>query len=187
MEMGSERATRGVWIVRGLIAILAVGLLALVVHRSTSYPANADWLKLTAGHGRTAQGAAMEMRFDRPGHPLAFKTHIRTRCANGSHWSAAWSAFDGTAGAFHRDGRGLQLVKISDRTFRDGTFGQIVFSMRATLGPGGRQARGWVRLTVAFSRAHGWTMPCDSGRVPFAIDAPLASLASPSATSARPS
>ncbi len=182
--MGNERSSRGLWIFRGLLGLFAVGLLALVVHRSASDPANADWLKLTAGHGRTSQGAAVQMRFDRSGHPLAFKTHIRALCANGSHWTAAWSAFDGTAGAFHRDRRGLRLVKISDRTFDDGTFGQIVFSMRATLGPGARQARGWVRLTVAFSRANGWSTPCDSGRVPFAIDAPLASTR---ATSARPS
>ena len=28
------------------------------------------------------------------------------------------------------------MVKVSDNTYRDGTFGQIVLSMRATLGPG---------------------------------------------------
>jgi hypothetical protein len=169
---------------RGVIGIVAVGLLVLVHQRSASPHADADWLKLTAGHGRTAQGAAIEMRFDRPAHPLALRTHIRARCANGSHWTGGWSAFDDTATVFRRDRGGLRVVKISDHTFRDGTFGQIVFSMRATLGPGARQARGWVQLTVAFSRADGWSTPCDSGRVPFAIGAPLAPTR---ATSARPS
>jgi hypothetical protein len=169
---------------RGLIGILVVGVSVLLVQRSASPHAEADWLKLTSGHGRTAQGAGIELRFDRPAHPLALRTHIRTRCANGAHWTASWSAFDGGATVFHRDRRGLRVVKISDRTFVDGTFGQIVFSMRATLGPGARQARGWVRLTVAFSRANGWSTACDSGRVPFAIDAPLAPTP---ATSARPS
>jgi hypothetical protein len=182
--MGNERSSRGLWMFRGLLGLFAVALVVLVVQRSATPHADADWLKLTAGHGRTAQGAAIEMRFDRPAHPLALKTSLRAPCANGSHWTGRWSAFDGRATVFRRDRGGLRVVKISDHTFRDSTFGQIVFSMRATLGPGARQARGWVRLTVAFSRANGWSTACDSGRVPFAIDAPLAPTP---ATSARPS
>jgi hypothetical protein len=182
--MGSERSSRGLWIVRCLIVLFAVGLLALVIQRSSSHPANADWLNLTTGRGRTAQGLAVQMRFDRPAHPVALTTRVRARCANGSSWTTGWSAFDGTAAVFRRHGRGLRLIRISDHTFGDGTFGQVVLSMRATLGPGARQVRGWVRMSVAFSRANGWSTPCDSGRVPFAIDAPLASTR---ATSARPS
>jgi hypothetical protein len=140
---------------RGLLGLVAVGLLVLVVQRAaTSHSADADWLKLTEGHGRTAQGAAVEMRFD------------------------------GTAIRFHRSGRGLRVVEISDKRYDDGTFGQIVFSMRATLGPGAKQVRGWVRLTAGFSHDDGASTACDSGRVAFAIDAPLASTR---ATSARPS
>ena len=56
--------------------------------------------------------------------------------------------------------------------------------MRATLGPGAKQVRGWVRMTADFSHADGAGTACDSGRVPFAIDAPLAPTR---ATSARPS
>jgi hypothetical protein len=182
--MGSDRSSRGLRIFRCLIVLFAVGLLALVVQRSSSHPAKADWLNLTSGHGRTAQGLAIQMRFDRPAHPVALTTRVRARCANGSSWAVGWSAFDGTAAVFRRDARGLRLIRISDHTFSDGTFGQVVLSMHATLGPGARQVRGWVRLSVAFSRANGWSTPCDSGRVPFAIDAPLASTR---ATSARPS
>ena len=169
---------------RVLLGLLAVGLLALVVQRAASHPADADWLKLTEGRGRTAQGAAIEARFDRSAHPLAFDTRVRARCDNGSSWAARWSPFDGTAVSFHRSRRGLRVVEISDKSHDDGVFGQIVFSMRATLGPGATQVRGWVRLTAAFSHDDGASTACDSGRVPFAIDAPLASTP---ATSARPS
>jgi hypothetical protein len=183
--MDNDRPSRGLWMFRGLLGVLAVGLLVLVVQRAaTSHSADADWLKLTEGHGRTAQGAAVEMRFDRPAHPLAFRMQVRTRCSSGSSWDARWSAFDGTAIRFQRNGRGLRVVEISDKRYDDGAFGQIVFSMRATLGPGARQARGWVRLTAGFSHDDGASTACDSGRVPFAIDAPLASTR---ATSARPS
>ena len=168
---------------RGLLGLVAVGLLVLVVQRASSHPADADWLELTAGHGRTAQGAAVEMRFDRPAHPLAFDMRVHARCPNGSNWTARWSAFDGAAVPFHRSRHGLRVVKISDETYDDGAFGQVVFSMRATLGPGANEVRGWVRLTAGFSR-DGASTACDSGRVPFAIDAPLASTR---ATSARPS
>ena len=168
---------------RRLIVLFDVGLLALVVQRSTSHPANADWLSLTTGHGRTAQGLAIEMRFDRPAHPLALATHVRARCANGASWTVGWSAFDGTAAVFRRDGRGLRLIRISDHRLRDGIFAQGVLSMRATLGPGARQARGWVRLSGTFTRG-AWSTTCDSGRVAVAIDAPLAPTR---ATSARPS
>ena len=75
------------------------------------------------------------------------------------------------------------MVEISDRRYDDGAFGQVVFSMRATLGPGASQVRGWVRMTAGFSYDDGARTACDSGRVPFAIDAPLAV----GPTSARPS
>ena len=72
-----------------LLALIAVGLLVLVVQRAASHPADADWLKLTTGDGRTAQGAAIEMRFDRPAHPVAFDdAACSARCANGSSWTA---------------------------------------------------------------------------------------------------
>jgi hypothetical protein len=169
---------------RGLLGLVAVGLLVLVVQRAASHSADADWLKLTAGHGRTAQGAAIEMRFDRSEHPLAIDVRLQARCGTGSSWNARWSAFDGTAVPFHRGGGGLRVVEISDRRYADGAFGQIVFSMRATLGPGAEQVRGWVRMTAGFSHGDGASTACDSGRVPFAIDAPRASTR---ATSARPS
>jgi hypothetical protein len=182
--MGSERSSRGLWIVRCLIVLFAVGLLALVVQRSSSHPAKADWLNLTTGHGRTAQGLAIQMRFDRPAHPVALTTRVLARCANGSSWAVGWSAFDGTAAVFRRDGHALRLIRISDRTLGDGSFAQVVLSMRARLGPGARQVRGWVRMTANIAHAHGARTACDSGRVAFAIDAPLASTR---ATSARPS
>ena len=172
---------RVLWRMRALLALIAVGLLALVVHQTTGHATNADWLKLTAGNGRTAQGAAIAMRFDRPAHPLAFDTQVRTRCDDGSVRAANWAPFDGTAVPFRREGRGLRVVEISDRTYDDGAFGQIVFSMHATLGPGAREARGWVQVTAVFSRDGAAGARCDSGRVAFAIDA------LPPATSARPS
>src|SRR5205823_4220869 len=129
-----------------------------------------------------AQGAAIEMRFDRSAHPLAFDMRVRARCGSGSTWTARWSPFDGTAVPFHRSRRGLRVVEISDHSYDDGAFGQILFTMRATLGPGAKQVRGWVRLTAGFSYDDGAGTACDSGRVPFAIDAPLASTR---ATSAR--
>jgi hypothetical protein len=183
--MGNERSSRGLWIFRGLLGLFAVGLMVLVVvQRSASPNADADWLKLTERRGSTAQGNVIAVRSDRLGHPVGLDTYVRARCANGTAWAARWSSFDGTAVPFRRDRRGLRVVQISDRTYDNGTFGQNVFSMRATLGPGAGQARGWVRLTVAFSRANGWSTACDSGRVPFAIGAPLAPTP---ATSARPS
>ncbi len=174
-----EMATgnRVLWRMRALLALIAVVLLALVVHQATGHATSSDWLKLSTGNGRTAQGSAIAMRFDRPAHPVAFETQVRARCANGSTWTARWSAFDGTAAAFRRERRGLRVVKVSDRTYRDGTFGQVVLSMHTTLGPGPGQASGWVRATAAFSRQAGAGTRCDSGRVPFAVGA----------TSARPS
>jgi hypothetical protein len=57
-----------------------------------------------------------------------------------------------------------------------GVFGQVVFSMQATVAPSRKAARGWVRMVATFYYAMGPTT-CDSGRVPFAVGA----------TSARPS
>ena len=156
----------------------------LVVQRAASHPADADWLKLTEAHGRTAQGAPIEGRFDRSAHPLAFDMRVQARCSGGSSWAARWSPFDGTAVPFHRSRRGLRVVEISGKRYDDGAFRQLVFSMRATLGPGATQVRGWVRLTASISHDGGAGTACDSGRVPFAIDAPLAPTR---ATSARPS
>jgi hypothetical protein len=65
---------------------------------------------------------------------------------------------------------------VDDRTYDDGAFGQVVFSMHATVAPGRKEARGWVRMVATFYCAIGPTT-CDSGRVPFAVGA----------TSARPS
>jgi len=173
--MPTEKSSnRTLWMFRGLFALVAVALLALVLHSGSSRTADADWLKLTEGRGRTAQGASIAMRFDRPGHPLALATYVRAPCANGSSWRTSWSPFDGPAVTFRRERRGVRVVETSARTHADGTFGQTVLSMHATLGPGATQVRGWVRMTVAFSRANGWSTPCDSGRVPFTIDAPRA-------------
>jgi hypothetical protein len=181
--MEDDRPRRGLWTFRALLGLLAIALLVVVVQRAGGHSADADWLRLTAEQGRTAQGAGMQMRFDRSEHPLAFDVRLHARCAGGSSWNARWSPFDGTAVRFHRDGRGLRVVEISDRRYDDGSFGQVVFSMRATLGPGARQARGWVRMTAALSHEGVAGTTCDSGRVPFAIDAPLPV----GATSARPS
>jgi hypothetical protein len=179
-----EGFNRVLWIFRGSVALIAIGLLVLLIHRAGAHHVDSEWLELTAANGRTAQGADIAMRFDRPGHPLTLATQIRAPCASGMTWTARWSPFDGTAVPFRRDRRGLRVVEISDTTQQDGTFAQSVFSVRATLGPGARQVRGWVRLTASFSGVDGWATQCDSGRVPFAIDAPLAPTA---ATSARPS
>jgi hypothetical protein len=182
--MDNDRPSHGLWMFRGLLGVLAVGLLVLVVQRAaTSHSVDGDWLMLTAEQGRTAQGTAIQMRFDRSEHPLAFDVRVHARCAGGSGWDARWSPFDGTAVRFHRSGRGLRVVEISDRRYDDGAFGQVVYSMRATLGPGARQVRGWVRMTAGFSYDAGAGTACDSGRVPFAIGAPLVV----GATSARPS
>ena len=94
--MGYERSSRGLWMFRVPVALLAVGLLALVVQRSSSHPASADWPNPTVGHGRTAQGAAIQMRFDRPAHPLAFDDRVHARCSDGGAGPLGWSAFDGT-------------------------------------------------------------------------------------------
>lgn|SRR6478672_3523538 len=168
---------RVLWRMRALLALVAVVLLALVVHQATGHAKSDDWLKLSAGNGRTSQGAGMVMRFDRPAHPVAFETQVHAPCATGARWTARWSAFDGIAAAFRRDGRALRVVKVSDNTYRDGTFGQIVLSMRATVGPGAKQASGWIRVTADFSRQGSPATRCDSGRVPFAVGA----------TSGRPS
>jgi hypothetical protein len=70
----------------------------------------------------------------------------------------------------------VHVIWVDDRTFDDGVFGQVVFSMHATVAPGRTVARGWVRMVATFYYAIGPTT-CDSGRVPFAVGA----------TSARPS
>jgi hypothetical protein len=70
-----KSSNRTLWMLRGLFALVAVSLLALILlHSSSSPTADAGWLKLTEGRGRTARGASIAMRFDRPGHPLALAT-----------------------------------------------------------------------------------------------------------------
>ena len=74
----------------------------------------------TAGNGRTAQGAAIGMRFDRPGHPVAFDTRMSAhRCAGGASWTAA-AGRPSTAAPVPSAaiGRGLRVVKISDTHLR---------------------------------------------------------------------
>ena len=71
LEMGNDRPSRGLWMFRVLLGLLAAGLLVLVVQRAASHPANADWLKLTEGHGRRpkvppSRGASIGPRIRSP-------------------------------------------------------------------------------------------------------------------------
>jgi hypothetical protein len=113
------------------------------------------------------------VRFGAPGRPVWFSTRLHARCTNPARpgvwdWHWGWWPTDARDIPFHRDGRALRVVQVDDRTFADGVFGQLVLSMRATVAPGGKAVRGWMRLSATFFYAIGPTA-CDSGRVPFAV------------------
>jgi hypothetical protein len=138
---------------------------------------------LTTVRGFTAQHVPIAMRFDPPGHPVAFSTRIHGRCSHAGlrdwDWDWGWWTVESDLVRFHRNGNALRVVQIDDRTFEDGSFGQVVLSMRATAARGRRDVRGWVRMFATFYYPDGPTT-CQSQRVPFAVP-------SRRATSARPS
>jgi hypothetical protein len=175
------RINRALWTFRAIIALVALFLLAMILRPEAFQAQEPSAPQLTTARGPTAQGVALTMRFDRPGHPIAFSTRLRARCTNPSRtgswdWSWGWWPADGTPAPFHRDGRALRVTQVADRWFDDGVFGQIVFTMNARAAPGVSAAGGWLRMSATFFYPVG-TTTCDSGRVPFAVGA----------TSARPS
>lgn len=175
------RINRALWAFRAIVALVALLLLAMILHPEAFQAKEPAAPQLATARGRTAQGVAMTMRFDRPGHPVSFATRVHPRCSNPSRpgqwtWDWGWWTTDGPATPFRRDGRMLGVTFVDDRAFDDGVFGQLVLSMRGRVGPGRGEVRGWVRLTALFFYANG-TTTCDSGRVPFAVGA----------TSGRPS
>jgi hypothetical protein len=176
------RINRALWTFRAIVALIALGLLAMILHPQAFRAEPSQPPILTTVRGITAQRGPIAMRFDRPGHPVAFSTRLHGRCSHAGlrdwDWDWGWSAVDGGLVRFHRDGNELRVVQIDDRTFEDGSFGQLVLSMRATAA-GRRDVRGWVRIFATFYYPDG-PMTCQSQRVPFAVP-------SRRATSARPS
>jgi hypothetical protein len=174
------RINRALWTFRAIIALVALVLLAMILYPEAFQAQEVSAPQLATARGHTAQGVAMTMRLDRPGHPVAFSTRLRARCTNPSRtggwdWNWGWWPADGNPAPFHRDGRSLRVTQVVDHWFDDGVFGQIVFTMSAGAAPGDRAA-GWLRMSATFFYPVG-TTTCDSGRVPFAVGA----------TSARPS
>jgi hypothetical protein len=175
------RINRALWAFRATFALIALALLAVIVRPQAFQGKEPPTPALASARGRTAQGVAMSMRFDRPGHPVYFETRVHPRCSNPSRrdrweWDWGWWPTDGISKPFQRDGRTFRVTQVEDRVFDGGVFGQLVLSMRATVGPGAHEVRGWVRLSATFFYRVG-TTTCDSGRVPFAVGT----------TSARPS
>jgi hypothetical protein len=114
------RLNRALWAFRATIALLALVLLAIIVrpeafHGSAAPPSPPP---LATGHGRTAQGAAVAMRFDPPGRPVWFRTRIDARCTNPAHPSASWAwrwgwwPTDGRDVRFRREGRLLRVASV---------------------------------------------------------------------------
>jgi hypothetical protein len=174
------RINRALWTFRAIIALVALVLLAMILHPEAFQAREPSAPALVTARGHTAQGVAMTMRFDRPGHPIGFSTRLRARCTNPSRtgswdWSWGWWPADGNPAPFHRDGRALRVTQVVDRWFDDGVFGQIVFTMSAAASPHSAAA-GWLRMSASFFYPVG-TTTCDSGRVPFSVGA----------TSGRPS
>jgi hypothetical protein len=174
------RFNRALWVFRATFALVALGLLAMIVRPDAFRAEPASPPVPTVVRGHTAQGVPISMSFDRPGHPIAFDTRIRGRCFNGGRrgrvWDWGWRGVDGRSEPFRRAGSTLRVAFVDDRRFDDPVFGQVVLAMHATVAPGRKQARGWVRMVATFYYAVGPTT-CDSGRVAFAVGA----------TSARPS
>ncbi len=166
---------RALWAFRALFALLALGLLAMIL-RPQAFQPSPPSPSVVASGGRTAQGLPMVIRFDRPGHPVSFDTRIAARCTHGNRWSWGWWPGDGDGSLFARHGDVLRVVTIDHRVFDDGPWGQIVLSMRANVAPHGRAAHGWLRVSATFFYPEG-RVTCESGRVPF----------SAGATSGRPS
>jgi hypothetical protein len=175
------RVNRALWAFRATFALLALVLLAVIVRPQTLHAEAAPTPPLVTGHGRTAQGVPIAMRFDPPGRPAWFRTRIHARCTNPARrgawaWNWGWWPTDGQGVRFRRDGRALRVASVHSQVFDDGVFGQLTLAMRASVAPDGERVRGWVRLSATFFYAIGPTT-CDSGRVPFAVRA----------TSGRPS
>ena len=176
------RFNRALWAFRATFALIALGLLAMIV-RQQAFQTDPASSRLQTARGFTAQRVPIAMRFDRLGHPMAFNTRIHGRCSHAGlsdwDWDWGWWLVNTDLVRFHRNGNALRVVQIDDRTFEDGSFGQVVLSMRATAAPGRRDVRGWVRTFATFYYPDGPTT-CQSQRVPFAVP-------SRRATSARPS
>jgi hypothetical protein len=173
------RTNRALWAFRATFALIALGLLAVIVRPEAFRAGAAPTPPLATARSLTA--LPMTMRFDRPGHPVSFRTRLHARCTNpgrAGHWDWSWGWWpgDGDPTPFRRHGRALRVVQVDAHTFDDGVFGQVVLSMGVSVAPKGTAARGWVRMSATFYYAIG-TTTCDSGRVPFAVGA----------TSARPS
>jgi hypothetical protein len=175
------RFNRALWAFRATFALIALGLLAMIV-RQQAFQTDPGSSRLQTARGVTAQRVPIGVRFDRPGHPVAFDTRIHGRCSHAglSDWDWGWWPVESDLVRFHRNGNALHVVQIDDRTFEDGSFGQVVLSMRATVAPGRTDVRGWVRMFATFYYPDGPTT-CQSQRVPFAVPSGRAP------TSARPS
>jgi hypothetical protein len=174
------RVNRALWAFRASFALLAIVLLAVIVRPQAFHSEPAPTPPLAAAHGQTAQGAPFAMRFDPPARPVWFRTRVHARCTNPGRagawgWDWGWWPTDGQGVRFRRDGDRLRVATVHTQVFDDGVFGEVVQSMRATVAPGGRRVRGWVRMSATFFYAIGPTT-CESGRVPFSV-----------ATSGRPS
>jgi hypothetical protein len=178
-----ERINRALWTFRAIVALIALGLLAMILHPQTFRAEPSRPPILTTARGFTAQRVPIAMRFDRPGHPVAFSTRIHGRCSHAGlrdwDWDWGWWPVDSDLVRFHRNGDALRVVQIDDRTFEDGSFGQVVLSMRASAAPGRTDVRGWVRVFATFYYPDG-PMTCRSQRVPFAVPARRATSAHPS-------
>jgi len=86
------RINRALWTFRAIIALVALVLLAMILHPEAFRAQEPSAPQLATARGHTAQGVAMTMRFDRPGHPIAFSTRLRARCTNPSRaGSRDWS------------------------------------------------------------------------------------------------
>jgi hypothetical protein len=157
---------RALWAFRALFALLALGLLAMIL-RPQAFESSPPTSSNVAVVGQTVQGIPVVIRFDRPGHPVSFKTRITGRCSGGNTWNWGWWPHDSGGSRFARDGDVLRVVTVDDRVFDDGAWGQVVLSMRAKVEPHGRAARGWVRMSGAFFYPEG-RVTCESGIVPFA-------------------
>jgi hypothetical protein len=142
------RVNRALWTFRAIFALIALGLLAMILHPQAFQAQPSSPPVATVVRGHTAQGSRIAMSFDRPGHPIAFDTRMSARCFNPGRpgrswgWGWGWRHVDGGQRSFRRAGSTLRA----------------------------KQARGWVRMVATFYYAIGPTT-CDSGRVPFAVGA----------------
>jgi hypothetical protein len=90
------RINHALWAFRAAFALIALGLLVVIFHQRSFRPAPAPTppARFATARGATAVGESMTMRFDRPGHPVWFRTRLHARCTNpaypGRHWTWSW-------------------------------------------------------------------------------------------------